>query len=479
MSVPPVALTYADVYPQLTHAYDIYLQGKHAIRNCLDINRRLLEKYQDKGGIQVRLAHLQANLKEAKAQHRHLEVLTSIWDRQTELLVRWTKIFDFLPTMQKSRLARLHAFFKQNFPYDNVAGFTEAEFAELLEYKRKRVETSLRMIGDAIHQVENDQQQAQIVNDKCLQWAQAQDITLGNLAQIQNYLENVLWHKITVLALSYWQQDFTAKQGYNEFLTRTPQQIDHLIIQNSQYVSPMHSVPMLAKCKRAMIMGNYSVITVPRFAVSIDYELTKHYNLAENDTDFEELQFDGYLGSVGNTWSMLTQGVEAEQVLPVPNKNLCYEFIDVSSKSQDCYGSLDNRGSVEVLYTWLQKNAQIASDVIIYTCFSAQAKLIKSKLVSTAFSEIPVEFLQVANFNLAKISIFLPVYALPDRAPFVFDQGAEMFEQLEANTQEHLIVIGDKRLFKPELHSASGNFAKRFAIKNYNENLITTEVDGV
>lgn len=475
----PIAIQYEDVHPQLLNTYDIYLQGKQIVRNCLEINKRILEKYQDKGGIQVRLTHLHANLKEAKAQLRHLEVLTSIWQRQTELLVRWTKVFDFVPAMQKNRLARLHAFFKQNFPYDNVAGFTELQFRELLDYKQKRAETSLRMIADALHQVENDQHQAQIIHDRCMQWAESHDIKLATLTQIQDYIENALWRKIAELALSYWQQDFTAKLGYNNFVSKEPEKIDHLIIQSAQYIAPMQSMPLLANAKHATVMGNYSVITIPRFAVSIDFELAKYFNLAENDTDFEELQFDGYLGSIGNTWNMLTQGVEAEQILPTQNKNLKYEFIDVAFNSQAYCGSLINQGSVDVTIEWLHKNPTLAADLIIYTCFSAQAQILGAALASTAFAQVPIKLLQAANFTAAKISIFLPVYAVPDRAPYVFDQGAEMFEQLQANTLERLIVIGDKRLFKPELHSASGNFAKLFTVKNYNENPILVEVDGV
>lgn len=450
-----------DMYSKLLTAYDNFMQGQQVLRNWQEFSKRIVEKYADKGGVQARIEHLQKLTKEVKAQTRNLQVLQSIWVRQKELVVEWTKIFDFIPSLQKQRLQRLHDFFKQNFPQDDVKGFTETQFDELINEKIFRSENNERMLGDALHQVENDLYQETLVRDKCISWCNEQGLQSADLNAIQSFMTDRLWWKIAHLALMYWQQDFTAKQGRGDFLQVEPKDVDLLLVEHAHYVSPQQAVHWLSKSKRAVVIGNYNPICNPKYPVQIDYELTKHYALIEHEADFEDLQFDGVLSSVGNMWSMLAKDCEADQFLNADaNTELEYEFVDQAGDAADYLGSRANQGVVSALLDWLHSHAEARNEIAIYTCFAGQVQLIRKALQATFYAQIPIYLIQEPNFVRNQINIFLPVYTSKDPGPYIFDRGTEMLDQLLANTQERLVIIGDARIFKPELHSAIGNFAK-------------------
>lgn len=464
------ATTFTD-YPEDVHArliaeYDHYQQGLQVVRNWQDFSQRIYDKYQDKGGLETRLAQLQANLKEAKAQSRHLQVLDSIWQRQKELIVAWSKVFDFIPAMQKQRIQRLYNFCKQNFPQEDVAGFTQTQLDDLVNEKVHRAINSERMVGDALHMVENDQYQAQLVRDKCLQWCKEQNIVAESVEEIKLLIQNKLQPNLARTALLYWQQDFAAKQGYADFLHCDPQQIELLIVEHAEYISPMQAVQLLAKCKRAVVMGNYNPLCNPRFATQIDYELTKHFALVDNDADFEDLQFDGVLGSVGNMWSLIAKDRDADEFLVVnEDQSLEYEFIDVQTASSKYHGSLVNQGSINAVVDWLNKHAPERDNITIYTCFAGQAQLLHDALAATLFARVSIRLIQEPCFAKSPLSIFVPVYSGDDPAPYIFDRGTEMLDQLATNTQSRLVIIGDMRLFNAKLHSASGKFAQQLNVE--------------
>lgn len=464
-------------YPELTAEYDSYLQGKQCIRNLQEIKQRLLDKYQDRGGIYNRLLQLKQTQRDYKAQLRHLEVLLSIWEKQKDLLTKWSKIFDFVPLLQKNRLSRLYTFFAENFPNDNVLGLTQAECEELLKDKEKRLQTSLRVLEDALHQVETDISQQEIIQNKCISWLQNLQVNEADVENLSSILE-LQWQKIVALTACYWQQDFAAKNFYNNFCDMQPDSIDLLLVENAQNISPMQAIVWMSKAKHAVILGNYTSVQTPRFANYIDYELTKYYALVENDADFEDLQFDGILGSNGNLWNMVTKGLEADNILDVVETNISYEFIDVKTQSKAYHGSLVNHGSCDATIGFLTNNQQLWPDINIYTCFSAQVLFLQQQLANIGAS-IAIYLLQEPVYNQAKINIFIPVNTAQDRGPYIFDKGAEMFAQLMANTKERLIVIGDRDLFKPHLHSASGNFAKNFFKNSINNKITIDEVDCV
>lgn len=466
-----------DVYSSLLAAHEDYVLGLQVLRNWQEVSARVHDKYTDKGGINTRIEQLQSSLREAKVQSRHVEVLQAIWNRQKELLSAWPKFFDFIPSMQKQRLQRLHAFFKQNFPNENVTGFTESDFDDLINEKFRRAENNERMIGDTLHQVENDMYQETLVRDKCLQWCREHDLHNPEPDTIKVSLENSIWMHLARLALLYWQQDFTAKQGYGNFLNIKPSTIELLIVEHAEYVTPIVALPWLAKAKKAIIMGNYNPICAPRFAVAIDYELTKHFGLVENDADFEDLQFEGVLTSVGNLWNMVAKEREADQILEnTCTKNLQYQFVDVPGDCIEYVGSYINVAVVEPLLNWLNQHASLRDEVAIYTCFAGQAQILTAALQATQFARVPVRAIQQPCFAASKISIFIPVYTSAIPGPYVFDHGLEILGQLTANTQDQVVIIGDRSIFKPELHSAAGQFAQKiFASAEQQEIMITEE----
>jgi hypothetical protein len=239
----------------------------------------------------------------------------------------------------------------------------------------------------------------------------------------------------------------------------------------------MHAATWFAKSKKAVVMGNFNPICVPRFSAQIDYELTKHFGLVENDADFEDLQFDGVLASLGNAWNMVVKDRVADQTLsPSFKQPLEYEFIDIRSDSVAYVGSLINIGVIEPLINWLNMHAEQRSDVTIYTCFAGQAQIIQAALQPTTYAQVPTRLIQQPCFTASKINIFIPVYTAADPGPYIFDHGTEILDQLLVNTQEQLVIIGDMSIFKPELHSASGKFAQAvYAPIEIEKDIIITE----
>lgn len=452
-----------DAHYEMVQAYNNYTQGKALVKNWRQISSGMQNKYSDKGDIYSRLNQLHKNLKDIKSQKRHLEVLDSIWLRQIELIVAWSSIFDFIPLWQTRRLKRLYSFFKQNFPEDNIKGFSQRQLTELFYEKVRRIDNSERFIADTLHQAETDLHQESIVRDKCLQWCHAQQLQCNTLEEIDAIVEQQLWQQVVGATAYYWQQYFAGKQEEIAFLDNVPDQIDVLIVEHAEYVSPMQAAQLFAISKRCVIMGNYAPINYARFPVQVDYELTRHFKLSDCDADFEDLQFEGKLGSISNMWSLATHNNDIQQTLdPYELAGIQFDAIDTDSGSAAYLGSRMNAGTIELTLEWLRNNPTLTSTVAIYTCFSAQATMLQQALGVNSFNAIPVYLVQNPNFNKTAINLFLPVYSIEDAGPYVFDLGTEILDNLLANTTQRLIVIGDMRIFKPELHSAAGKFAKHF-----------------
>lgn len=457
---------FLEPHESVVKAHEDYIQAQQVVTNLRQVVNSMKGKYPDKNGIYSRIHQLQSNLKDAKAQKRHLDVLNSIWLRQVELVSTWGHMFDFVPTLQTRRLKRLYLFFKQNFPNVTVKGLNQRQLTELFHDKIRRVDNSLRIVADTLHQVEHDLYQETLVRDKCMQWFMTQDLQVESLEEAEDLVANHLWLQVQHATAHYWRQYFDIKPESKAYLDDNPDSIDVLVVENSEYVSPMQAAQLFAISKRAIVMGNYNPICRPRFSVQIDYELTQYFGLASCDSDFEDLQFDGKLGSVGNMWNLVAQGNDADEQFNVyPSSTLQYSYIDSHVSSTSNMGSKVNTSIIALVVEWLRANVSIMPDIVVYTCFRAQATLLRQALDSNSLSHIPIRLVQDPNFEKSATSVFVPVYSLQDPGPYVFDLGDEILNNLIANTTENLIVIGDMRIFKSELHSASGKFAKHFTIK--------------
>ena len=367
----------------------------------------------------------------------------------------------FIPWLESRRLQRLHSFFKQNFPEQNTVNLNQVQFEQLFNDTIRRVESSERFTADALYQVESDLQQEQLIRDKCLSWCQQQGIFADNIETVQQSITNI-WPQVIEAAVNYWHEYFIMHPDELLGLSKTPDDIDTLIVEHAEYVSPMQAAQLLAISKRAIIMGNYNPICAPRFAVHIDYELTKYYGLASCDADFEDLQFDGNLASLGSMWNLAAQGHEVDKVLqPHSTREISYAYIDTIEP-----------GAIQVTLEWLIFNHELADQVIIYTCFSTHALKLRAALQNTQFANITIRLVQDPCFDKSNISLFLPVYTINDPGPYVFDRGCEIIDNLIANTMQRLVVIGDMRIFKPELHSAAGKLAKHLLIQEKEVNCV-------
>lgn len=437
-------LSKLEIHAELSKIFNLYIKGQQLVRSWRTIVDNLRNKYSERGGIESRLTQLREQLKTAHAHNRNMQVLYSIWLRQLELVSTWDRFLDFIPGLQKRRLTRLYLFLQQNFPGEECQGLNQGQLTALMLEKMRRAENRERFIADALHQIESDIRQEQLVFDKWMHWSQEHNLTLHDL----NF---TVWGKLVNLTADYWSECS---------IDPTCDQIEKLIVEHAEYVSPMQAAELLAVSQSAVIMGNYNPICNSRFAVQIDYELTKHFQLINCDADFEDLQFDGVLGSLGNLWNLATQGKEASKTLPVEAHSINYSLIHVGSVSEDYFGSKINKLEVIAILDWLKANYTPNMDIVIYTVFAGQLAYMRKIFANTEFAKIKLLALQEPSFISSSIALFSPVYSAQDQGPYVFDRGVEILDNLIASTRTQIIVFGDERIFKPELHSAAGKFAK-------------------
>lgn len=443
-----------EIHSKLKHKFNVYYKGHQLLKNLQEVTNRLEDKYAEYEGIQYRLAQLQEQYEQTRAQTRLLQVLQDIWQRQVDLILTWSKPLDFIPMLQRSRLARLYKFFEQNFPDDNVAGLTQRQLESLLLEKQSCAQNSERVMRDALHQVENDLQQQNTLKLKLDEWQQLHDFDIST---------NKYWEEICALAQQYWLLYFNADQQYANFFAREPDSIDRLFFTNADQLSPMVAARLLAKADCVEILGNYDGIVTPNFSPSIDFALTQEYGIAACDADFEDLQFDGVLGSLGNLWSLACAHQEISLTLeyqrPFP---LEYTIIDVHGVSQRYLGSRINFAEIDATVAWLQQHHKTALRVAIYTNFSGQQQCMQSALESAGIAHVKVHLLQEPSTDDADIVIFSPVYGHADSGPYNFDRGSALLDNMLHSTKRQLVLIGDSRIFKPQLHSAAGKFARLF-----------------
>lgn len=437
-------LSKLEIHVELSQIFNLYIKGQQLLRSWQTIVDNLRDKYSERGGIEVRLNQLREQLKTSHAHNRHMQVLYSIWLRQLEMVSAWSSFLDIIPGVQKRRLNRLYVFLQQNFPSEETLGLNYNQLIDFMLEKLRRAESRERFVADALHQIESDIRQEQLVFDKWMHWSRDHNITLHDL-------NITLWDKLVNLTADYWSETQ---------IDPTCNEIEKLIVEHAEYVSPMQAAELLAVSKSAVIIGNYNPICNPRFAVQIDYELTKHFKLTSCDADFEDLQFDGVLGSLGNLWSLAAQGREANKTLPVVANKINYSLINVGSVSEDYFGSKINKLEVIAILDWLKLNYAANADVVIYTVFSGQLSYMRKIFANTEFSKIKLLPLQEPSFISSSIALLSTVYSVQDQGPYVFDRGVEILDNLIASARSQIIVFGDERIFKPELHSATGKFAK-------------------
>ncbi len=465
-------------HKELAILFNIYIKGKQVARNWQELAAKIIAKYAEQGGIDARIKHIQMHLKDAHARARHMQVLQSIWLRQVELVPVWSKIFDLVPGWQKRRLYRLFMFFKQNFPSEVVQGFNFAQLDHLFNEKIQRAKNSERFVADALYQTESDIRQLDLVKDKLIQWAAHIDPSIIDVHGANIFIESDLRDKLEAASVQYWQIYFALHSDSLRTVTRAPDKIGTLIVEHAEYVSPMLAAQLLAMSSKAVIMGSYAAIISPRFPVAIDYELAKYNGLVNCDADYEDLQFDGVSAALGNLWGLATTGREADKILAAENtQQIIYTFMHVESVSEQYYGSKVNMAEVAAIIDWLKLHYRADQSLVIFTTFSGQAQYLSNQLLVNKFESIPVRLAQVPSFACANICLFSPVYTQNDPGPYSFDRGVEIFDNLLANVSEQLIVFGDRFIFKPELHSASGMFAKNFVANSVvNSELIPEEL---
>lgn len=447
-------------YIKLKDKFNIYIKGKQCLRNYHELTDSISIKYSATGGLNARINELQKLYENSQAEIRHLNVLNSIWQRQLELIPKWPKILDFIPSVANSRMSRLHEFFKQNFPDEDISKVSQEDLKKIMAGKLLQAEKSKNFIADMLHQSKSEQQQLEISRAKCVDWGKSENHKIMRLQDVERFISQSLWDEIILLTSIYWHSKFLA-DDQNHLMTI--EDIEILIFARAEYTSPMVAAQIISKAKKIAIIGSYMQVTSPRFSVAIDQALVNNCSLLENNEDIEDLDLDGYLGSTGNLWKIATSNREPEKRLAEQSLDPECDLVPINGKSDPYLGSRINRVEAEAIMTWILENE--STDIVVYTSFSAQANHFRIALNSHGIYDIPVLTLRTSNFLTANTVVFSPVYTSEDKGPYYFDRGVEILDSLVRAAQQKLIVFGDQRLFNPKLHSASGIFARRLFAK--------------
>ena len=479
-----------------------------------DLASKVELQYQSKGGLDTRIKQLQANLKEHLLQHKHLEVIYSLWRRLVSSLPLWIKCMKFTPWLQRrsKAFAKLYSFFNKHFPAENVKGLCLADLEFAIDDIIKKSKKKETVIIDSLMQAQSEAKQLDIIKNKAIhQFCNKFNISvqhIKNHENIEDYLDEYLRYPMFIAALHYWeatylqQIDWTTGQQLQKYLTgELSDKIDLLIVEHSELVSPMLAGALFSISAQVIIFGSPYKISNNFIANQIDYYTLLQLDLISDEHEFESLQQQGVLASQGSMWDMvkqssifqhgyLTQQWDARQALLSAQKTLMQDACNIQSMRKEAkylypgisiveltdtysemfFGSMINTLESENIIQWLLQNRQqilayyqanTLKDILsIHTTFSAQATQLRKMLLEKGLPDVSVSLLQLPCLVRKPIAIFSPVYTHKDQGPFIFDKGVEILGNLLANTTDSIIIIGDSKLFNKQLHSASGKFAK-------------------
>lgn len=338
------------------------------------------------------------------------------------------------------------------------------------------------------------------------------DTSIGTLNVALQALRATMW-QLTVL---YWQgqglQRPKAESKAQTLDTNSPDKnlpdknlIEYLLIPDAEQLSAISVLPLLRSAQRAIFFGdplgqlNSGMISAQEdeFVLENIYQASdlllekmqvlglnishgSAFNIAGNNSKYRSegpaLERKSYLQllevceknkEIFDYWNekyLQNQMILANKLQTV-DKDFPVVFVDVSKpnrKSSDEH-QRSNQEEADAIEALLHRHPEISERCVVITPFYKQYELLSRSLAS-----FPVTVCHFSNMPsciscegyMSDYVIFSPVYQIQDSRPFVLDEGAMYFYKLLGLVKTKLWIVGDKRIFQKQMHSASGDFAK-------------------
>ncbi len=490
-------------------------QGITVACSYYELIKKIDLSYRSYGGIEQRNKVIKETVEKQDSYFHYLEVLQSLWHRQVTPTSKWNKWLEFLPPFKKIKTQKLHAFFTKHLPDEDIKDFTISQMQEHLQNLLLKATKKKQVFSDILVQIEGDLKQLEFAKAAAKRWIPDQIEEEFELSKLMKFLDTHLRYRIFLTAMHYWEAELLQNAGwnhndiFNEYYAINPLEIsdliqhpvDWLIVENGEHLSPIDGFYGIEGSKHLIVMGDSDAITPSRIPVEIDIALLRHYGLIETAEDIEDLQFKGALISSGQfstfieqiadykgdayslnkQWDTSAKIIECQNQLSYSNKlQPCkknkpnfiedFSYMPLAGCRESFMGSFRNAVEVTGILNWIKQHEasilarypeySFADAILICTTFYGQCLAFREAFSQHNIDINNIELIQTLHNKRAPIVIFSPVYTKDDKGNLCFDQGEKILRNLLLCAKEHLLVFGDQAIFNPNLHSASGKFAK-------------------
>lgn len=481
--------------------------------NAMSLMRTYMKAQQDNvnqyGGVEKFLHSLaEEDEQNDSYRHKYLDIYQQ-WERFSQTQSVLQKCVSWIPLVKKIRRKKAAQFLDsalKNEPVDIPYDEQLIEQIRALKVKQaKNDQKRIKAVG-FLDQLQKAKKNWQAWVQKQDGEISAADLDMTTLFQLLNNLHQSLW----ALSVLYWQADSFEHQPnkvqspvgdlprcfrldvLHPVLGPRPlsneESIDLLFIDGAHQLTPIESLPLIAKAKRVVAFGdNLAVQALGVVSPELEAQLLKQYEVTE--TEHETLQSNGQSLNLGSTfkaiqvnsaqqklsscglyqsaqYSLKSIGCKNEALFNFWNDQYQhralqleqtlspqatpFEMVSVSGRLK---GGI-NIAEVEAVVEYLKKNPM--TDVLVVTPFYNQQQLLR-KLLPTHFSVVTFQDLPPTPISTV---IYSPCYTRNSQRPFLHDEGDAYFYSLLALASEQLLIIGDQKIFDAKLHSASGKIAK-------------------
>jgi hypothetical protein len=236
----------------------------------------------------------------------------------------------------------------------------------------------------------------------------------------------------------------------------TDLEIDYLIIDHADKMTPARVLPLLSRAKTAVFLGEEIALPIKaQFSPVYDNTLLKKYQLAETEEALEDLFYKG-IHALGSAFDVAkaVKSIAYDLRLSVERQVLKLEHIAASGEIEPIGLSHYNLQEADAVLNWVSHHPD--RDIAIITLFQGQ----KDYLIKHLDRSISVLLLSEVNALQKECILFSPVYTSAQSRPYLLDEGDVPLKKLLSYATHSLFIFGDSNIFDPNTHTPSGQLAK-------------------
>lgn len=464
-----------------------------------EIKQHIELNYDKEGGISQKLMDAEKNLAMHRAHVRHLQVLQSLWARQTNQQSSLLKAIGLHPVVQKRQLKRLKQLFAEHLPEEDVQDLSLQQMEKRIEALLMRSQQCGRSLEDNVFQMKTDLRQLEIAEKRFFQVVSlvcpSAHLDALSMEELQNHLDCQVRVIIFKLCKRYWQAELLLRGAWEknaEFQKHVVSSadtscFDWCLIEHAERFSIAELLLWMAKSKRAVSLGQPDHTNPRWIAESLDYHLLESVDEFINEADFEDLYYKGVLLSshghylaqeyadiksadcvLEQAWKQAKPLLDASHALGNSSiESMCttsesaFLVEDVRGQTSMRDGHVINTQEAQTIVDWVAKHLSDNQCFKVVCSTYGQKWLIQSLLAECNFPSHHVDVLCDLQLEATEKVIFSPVFTLAERPPYLFNEQKGAMMRMLSQTQKQWIFIGDLRLLAPAQHAPIGIIAKR------------------